>query len=868
MNSNFPLMTTFIDPNIRDVYQQLLHFFESDQANLKVKRTLASATTALSVLDFHLQTLSKNTISYPYLKEVWEEDFFPVDQWENKHFLLHTALTSENLLQGRDLPDLPLEVDLTDSVVEDLKKYTVSWWQERVAAHQASQEKLKNLQTLKLNFSQYDCQCVECLNSFRNQLRMVYTQKQQEIINQHEEKMFDAIVTKSLGDISQLYQQMKRFLDGNLSQARHHLRRSSATKCEIETRAELQKVFGHTGSLGKVYVEKLKAYLLGIMVDEQIRPEILSEQDWTKFYQQAGLGIWQQPNFIKREFLKYLRTVLSFKRKDISSTILSSYLGQFWIHSTARRMNRKIIYHMGPTNSGKTYHAIEALCTAKRGCYLAPLRLLASELYDTMNSKGVPTTLLTGEEVIEKSGATHYSATVEMAKVHEFYDCCVIDEIQMIADPQRGWAWTRALINLCAPEVHICGDASVLDLIKQILKLTGDSLEIKYYERMTELKVESTMAQVKDLKKGDALIVFSRRSALKFKAELERQNFKVSIIYGMLNPEVRREQARKFDEGETDIMVSTDAIAMGMNLPVRRIVFSAFSKFIDSREHPLTMSETKQISGRAGRYGRFPVGFVTCLQHEKNMDGLRILSNSLYGELEERTHAMVGPDLEIFSKVNRALEENNLRRLDLSEFLRLFNTMNFENPFFCVQLTEMIEITEMVERLNENTNSLTEGEIFGFACAPVNLGLVEHVEYFIAIVSKFVHATPITCQEIDSTSDDIDYLESAIKCMELYQWLARHFANKNFHFDLPTLIDNKSKAVEKLNHLLSEKGPKYAIGPRDWYDRGRQQGGFGGGGGGGNQRRGNGGGAGGSSGPSRPPFNKRKKPSSSKYGRR
>jgi ATP-dependent RNA helicase SUPV3L1/SUV3 len=408
---------------------------------------------------------------------------------------------------------------------------------------------------------------------------------------------------------------------------------------------------------------------------------------------------------------------------------------------------------------------------------------------------------------------------VEMAKVHEFYDCCVIDEIQMIADPQRGWAWTRALVNLSAPEVHICGDASVLELIQQILKLTGDTLEIKYYERMTELKVEPTMCNVRDLKKGDALIVFSRRSALKFKAELERQNFKVSIIYGMLNPEVRREQARKFDEGETDIMVSTDAIAMGMNLPVRRIVFSAFSKFIDSREHPLTMSEIKQIAGRAGRYGRFPTGFVSCINQDKNLEGLRILSNSLYGELEPRTHAMVGPDLEIFSKVNRALEENNLRRLDLSEFLRLFNTMNFENPFFCVQLSEMIEITEMVEKLNENTNSLTEGEIFGFACAPVNLGLVEHVEYYISIVSKYVHGNPITCQEIDANSDDIDYLETAIKCVELYQWLARHFANKNFSFDLNTLIENKAKAVEKLNHLLGEKSPKYAVGPKDWFDQ-------------------------------------------------
>jgi len=144
---------------------------------------------------------------------------------------------------------------------------------------------------------------------------------------------------------------------------------------------------------------------------------------------------------------------LVLKRKDISSNILQEYLGQFWIHSHARKIPRKIVYHMGPTNSGKTYHAIEALTKSRKGCYLAPLRLLAAELYDTMNSKGVRTTLLTGEEVIEVEDATHYSSTIEMAKLNEEFSCAVIDEIQMITDKQRGWAWTRALVNLHAYEV-------------------------------------------------------------------------------------------------------------------------------------------------------------------------------------------------------------------------------------------------------------------------------------------------------------------------------------------------------------------------------------------------------------------------------
>lgn len=154
---------------------------------------------------------------------------------------------------------------------------------------------------------------------------------------------------------------------------------------------------------------------------------------------------------------------------------------------------------------------------------------------------------------------------------------------------------------------------------------------------------------------------------------------------------------RKFDEGETDIMVSTDAIAMGMNLPVKRIVFSALSKFIDNKENPLTFSEIKQISGRAGRFKRFPVGEVTTLN--KVEDGTRILKNALAHTLSQNDKAMVGPDLDIFSSVNNALDANSLPSLSLSEFLRLFNTMTFRKPFYCVDMKEMIELAKWLRQL-------------------------------------------------------------------------------------------------------------------------------------------------------------------------
>jgi ATP-dependent RNA helicase SUPV3L1/SUV3 len=119
-------------------------------------------------------------------------------------------------------------------------------------------------------------------------------------------------------------------------------------------------------------------------------------------------------------------------------------------------------------------------------------------------------------------------------------------------------------------------------------------------------------------------------------------------------------------------------------------------------------------------------------------------------------------------------------------------------------MKEMIELAEMVEAADEE-RTLSYSEIFGFACAPVNLGLMEHVQYYLWILNHYVGNQLIINEPIDDKSDNIDYLETSIKCVELFQWLSRHFNNKNFDFDEKVLLENKSKAIERLNELLSDK---------------------------------------------------------------
>lgn len=739
----------------------------------------------------------------PPLETIFEKEFGKRQELLDREAITETVFFENFLFPTTETYPVTVDGKISPELLSSYEDQFKAWCEDKELGHTNSQEILKaDKFDLKLSEGDLPCHCVQCMGDYRTKIREEIYKLQVGIIDHMEDKLQDAVLFRKIGDISTSVYDLKKNLESNFNRFRRKLKRSSVSKLENEVKYYFRSKFGSKSELAKVYREKLLVYFNTLLVEQGLKPELVSHEEYERFFLQLETNMWKGEVFLKKEFERFTHAILALKRKDVSSTILRDYLGQFWLHSDARRLNRKVIYHMGPTNSGKTYHAIQALCAAKKGCYLAPLRLLASELFDTMNNNGVKTNLLTGEEVIEVEGASHYSSTIEMARLQERFDCCVIDEVQMLTDSQRGWAWTRALVNIQADEIHICGDHSVLELVKKILALTGDTLEIKEYTRMTELQIMKNQIPLTQLEKNDALIVFSRRNALKYKADLEELGFKVSIVYGRLSPEVRREQARKFDEGETDIMVSTDAIAMGMNLPVKRIVFSALSKFISEREVHLTHSEIKQISGRAGRFKRFPTGYVTTLNRVD--DGLRILEEAISHHLGQSGKAMVGPDLDIFSSVNHALDANSLPSLRLSEFLRLFNTMTFEKPFYCVELKEMIELAEMVEMADEN-QTLSYSEIFGFACAPVNLGLMEHVQYYMWILNHYASAQNIVNEAIDDTSDDIDYLETSIKCVELYQWLSRHFSNKYFLFDEQKLLDNKSKAIEKLNDLLSEK---------------------------------------------------------------
>ena len=241
----------------------------------------------------------------------------------------------------------------------------------------------------------------------------------------------------------------------------------------------------------------------------------------------------------------------------------------------ARTVQRVIHLHVGPTNSGKTYHALRRLEQAESGIYAGPLRLLAHEVFSRLNAKGKACNLVTGDEqVLVQEGeedAKMYSCTVEMVALSNKVDVAVIDEIQMMAHPERGWAWTQALLGLKAKELHVCGEARSVPIVTELAAAIGDKLVIHNYERLNPLKVMSTSlnGQLSLLRKGDAIVVFSKVGIHAMKKAIEKAtNKRVAIVYGALPPEIRAQQARLFndEDNDYDFLVASDAIGMGLNL--------------------------------------------------------------------------------------------------------------------------------------------------------------------------------------------------------------------------------------------------------------------------------------------------------------
>src|SRR3954469_12093284 len=280
---------------------------------------------------------------------------------------------------------------------------------------------------------------------------------------------------------------------------------------------------------------------------------------------------------------------------------------------------QRVVFHLGPTNSGKTYESLQALAATGSGVYAAPLRQLAHEAYAKLSAQLPPGTvgLSTGEEEIDPL-APIVCCTVEKAPMRGAL--LVLDESHWVADPDRGHHWARLLLTGEYREMHLISAAEAYLLLKPLVS-DAERITVVNHKRLSRLDVLRAPVRPADVRPQTLVVAFSRKTVYAVAAELDRHRAgKVGVLYGPLPPAARREVIDRFTSGELEALVTTDVIGHGINVPATTVLFAETTKFDGEEVRPLRTWETAQIAGRAGRYGLTGHGKVGVLT---GISGLR-----------------------------------------------------------------------------------------------------------------------------------------------------------------------------------------------------------------------------------------------------
>ena len=473
-------------------------------------------------------------------------------------------------------------------------------------------------------------------------------------------------------------------------------------------------------------------------------------------------------------------------------------------YPAARAMRRRIVLHVGGPNSGKTHAALQALCAAESGIYCAPLRLLAWEVATRVDAAGVPCSLLTGQERRLVPGGRHTACTVEMADVNAPVKVAVIDEIQMLGDVNRGWAFTRALLGVPAEEVHLCGDASAAALVHRLAQDAGETVEVLEYSRLLPLKVLSKPVEdLEDVRAGDALVAFSRRAVHALRASVEDlTSHRCCILYGGLPPTARAAQALAFNTPRSgySVLASSDAIGMGLNLNIKRVVFSSMQKFDGETRRPLTPAEVRQIAGRAGRYGgRYAHGEVTCMRSED----LPALRSALDKGIEPIHAAGLFPPTEV---ILAAVAERPHKGLE-SALSRLANAQPPAEHYMQRSPDEVVALARLVAPFN-----LPPASALLFALSPCDARDATVAAALVEFAATLADGDPVrigTAVTPDAlkpprTQGELAVLEELFRTFDLYVWLAMRMPIEFVELELAVALrDAAAAAVQEGLRVLA-----------------------------------------------------------------
>ena len=390
-------------------------------------------------------------------------------------------------------------------------------------------------------------------------------------------------------------------------------------------------------------------------------------------------------------------------------------------------LKNKITAVLGPTNTGKTFLAIETMLSFDSGMIGFPLRLLAREVYDKITQKvdASKVALITGEEKIIPLNAKYFLCTVESMPVDKILDFVGIDEIQMCSDQERGHIFTDRLLNLRGEKLTMLMGSNT---IKSIIQKLDDDIEFINKQRLSKLSFGGHK-KISRIEQKSAVIAFSTEEVYAIAELIRRQKGGAAIVMGSLSPKTRNAQVNLYQSGDVDYLVATDAIGMGINMDLDHVYFSNLKKFDGKKIRKLKISEIGQISGRAGRYLNDGSFGITGDCDEINPEEIEFLENHNFPEIQNifwrNSKLMFNSKENLLRSLDEKPDEDWLRRVGECEdekVLKYFlkeNNNNIDNNsdilktlWECCQIPDFVKKTygHHLEVVNKVFNFLTGGE--------------------------------------------------------------------------------------------------------------------------------------------------------------
>jgi ATP-dependent RNA helicase SUPV3L1/SUV3 len=450
---------------------------------------------------------------------------------------------------------------------------------------------------------------------------------------------------------------------------------------------------------------------------------------------------------------------------------------------------------LGPTNTGKTYFAIERMLAHPTGMIGLPLRLLAREVYhrcvERVGEGAVA--LVTGEERIVPPKPRFWVCTVEAMPMDIRVDCVAIDEIQVAVDFDRGHVFTDRILNARGSmETLLLGSATMAPIIKRLLP-HADIIDRPRFSQLTYAGSKKISRQPP----RSAIVAFSARQVYAIAELMRRERGGAAVVMGALSPRTRNAQVELYQNGDVDFLVATDAIGMGVNLDIHHVAFADDSKFDGKISRDLTPAEIGQIAGRAGRHARNGTFGVT--------GGTEAFDEELVVQLE--THD--------FDPV-KVLQWRN-SQLDFSSIAALQNSLDQVPEHRSLTRVPMAKDQQALEFVSRNEAGQLARGLDGarllWECCQIpdyqGISPANHGEIVTRIYSDLVKRGKVNADWIaeqvrfcDNVSGDIDTLSNRIKQIRTWTFVANR---KNWLAD-PSHWREKTRDIEdRLSDALHER---------------------------------------------------------------